>query len=360
MIPISRPTVTAEEVRLVSDAVASGWISSLGHYISCFEDEFASYIGVRHCVATSNGTVAIHLALRALDIGPGDEVIVPDLSFVSTATAVVHAGAIPIFADIRYSDFCLDPCSVESLITAQTKAIIPVHLYGHPANMQEICDIASKYNLYVIEDSAEAHGAECDGKKVGSIGTCSTFSFYANKIITTGEGGAITTDSDDIAERARFLRDHAMSKSKRYWHLDIGFNYRMTNMQGALGVAQLSQINSFISDRDRILNSYRRYLEPHGLTLNPHLENVRPVNWLTSVLFDSITREERDIIISKLRDYNIDTRPFFYPISSFPMFTTANNPVAIDISSRGINLPTYPGLRDSEIRYVCESLLSIV
>ena len=172
MIPISKPTVTSEEVRLVSDA-ASGWISSIGQYINRFEDEFASYIGVRHCIATSNGTVAIHLALKALDIGPGDEVIVPDLSFVSTATAVVHAGATPVFADIRYSDWCLDPVSVKNLISSQTKAIIPVHLYGHPANMRELCDLASKYNLHIIEDAAEAHGAEFDGQKVGSIGSCS-------------------------------------------------------------------------------------------------------------------------------------------------------------------------------------------
>ena len=270
--PISKPTVTTEEVRLVSDAVSSGWISSIGQYINRFEEEFASYIGVRHCVATSNGTVAIHLALKALDIGPGDEVIVPDLSFVSTATAVVHAGATPIFADVRYSDWCIDLESVKNLISSQTKAIIPVHLYGHPANMRGLCDLASKYNLYVIEDAAEAHGAEFEGKKVGSIGTCSTFSFYGNKIISTGEGGVITTDSDDIAERARFLRDHAMSKSKKYWHSEIGFNFRMTNMQAALGVAQLSQITSFLSDRNRILNAYKSHLEPYGL----HLTQICP------------------------------------------------------------------------------------
>jgi perosamine synthetase len=360
MIPVSKPLITDRDVRFVADAVSSGWVSSIGPFIDRFEHDFAKFCDVRHCITTSNGTVALHLALQTLDIGPGDEVIVPDLTFVATANAVVHAGATPVFADVSYSDWCLDIESVESLITPQTKAIIPVHLYGHPANLNPILSLASKYNLHIIEDAAEAHGAEYMEKKVGGYGSCGIFSFYANKIITTGEGGAITTNSDDIAERARFLRDHAMSKTKRYWHTEVGFNYRMTNMQAALGVNQISQIESLISQRDSILDTYRELLLPHGLKLNPKPTGIRPVNWLTCVLLEGISRDDRDAIISRLSSLNIDTRPFFYPLSSFPMFKQRVNKVAYDISSRGICLPTYPGLLKSEIRYVCRSLLSLI
>lgn len=361
MIPVSKPTITSVDIHHVTDAVSSGWVSSQGPYIERFEREFADLCGVRHCVALSNGTVAIHLALKALNIGRGDEVIVPDLTFVATANAVVLAEATPVIADVRFSDWCMDPISVERLITPRTRAIIPVHLYGHPAAMDELRALAQKHKFKIIEDAAEAHGANYRGHEVGGLGDCATFSFYGNKIITTGEGGAITTDSDEVAERVRFLRDHGMSKDRRYWHTEVAYNYRMTNLQAALGVAQLGQLGSFMAERDRILESYRYHLAKHGVTLNPHLADTRPVNWITCALFDDVSRDERDAVIARLhKEEGIDTRPFFYPVSALPMYSRASGPVSEDLSARGMNLPTYPGLPEADIKRICETLLRLI
>ena len=357
MIPISRPTIGDDELRLVSEAVSSGWVSSQGPFIEQFEREFAEFCGVKHCIATANGTVAIHLALDVLRIGKGDEVIVPDLTFVATANAVALTGARPMLADVLNSSWCMDPASVERLITPQTRALIPVHLYGHPCAMDELCDIARRHGLLIIEDAAEAHGAKLEGRRVGSLGDCATFSFYANKIITTGEGGAITTDSDELAERSRFLRDHGMSRVKRYWHTEVAYNYRMTNMQAALGVAQLGHIDEFMAERDRILEAYSALLEPHGLTVNPRLPGTRPVNWMTCVLLPGFDRAGRDMVIDDLRGSGVDSRPFFFPLSDTPMYEQASPPVASHLSACGLNLPTFPGLTDQDIGRVASALL---
>lgn len=342
----------------MTDAVASGWVSSLGTYIDEFERKFAEFCGVRHCVATSNGTVAIHLALKVLGIGEGDEVIVPDLTFVATANAVVLSGATPIIADVRESDWCLDPGDVERLVNSRTRAIIPVHLYGHPCAMDEIHAVAVRKGLRVVEDAAEAHGAELGGRRVGGLGDCGTFSFYGNKIITTGEGGAITTDSDEIAERARFLRDHGMSRVRRYWHSEVGYNYRLTNMQAALGVAQMGRIEGFLARRAEILEMYRDHLRPHGFVLNPRLPNARPVNWMTSVLHPHLDRTRRDLMIDVLRTKGVDSRPFFYPLTALPMYERKGGVVAAALSRSGINLPTFPALTDADIATVCEAVVA--
>lgn len=359
MIPISNPNISELEISMVTDAVSSGWVSSLGPYLEQFEREFAEYCGVKHCISTSNGTVAIHLALVVLGIGAGDEVIIPDLTFAATANAVILAGAKPVLADVRRSDWCLDPESVQKQITVRTKAIIPVHLYGHPCDMDALQRIAKEHNLKIIEDAAEAHGAEYKGRRVGGLGDCATFSFYGNKIITTGEGGCITTNSDSFAERARLLRDHGMSKERRYWHTEIGYNYRMTNLQAALGVAQLKRISHFMSERDRIINTYRHYLEPHGLLLNPHLDGTRPVNWLTSVVLPQGSREERDTLLADLKEKGVESRTFFYPMSEMPIYKGKSNPVSLELSERGFNLPTFIELRDDEIKIISETLLQL-
>lgn len=223
-IPISEPSITKKEIKYVNDAIKSGWVSSLGPYIDKFEKKFAWYIGTRYALTTLSGTTTLHLALASLGIGNGDEVIIPDLTFIATANAVTYTGAKPIMVDIEKDTWCIDPNAIKKAITAKTKAVMPVHLYGNPANMDEISEICEEYNLYVIEDAAEAHGAEYKGEKVGSLGDCGVFSFYGNKIITTGEGGIITTNSENIYDKAIFLRDHAMSKEKRYWHTEVGFN----------------------------------------------------------------------------------------------------------------------------------------
>ena len=246
MIPIAEPLLEEEELNNVMEAVKSGWISSKGKFIPEFEENFARYCGVKHSVATSNGTVALHLALATLGIKEGDEVIVPTLTFIATANAVRYTGAKPVFVDSNPDYWCIDPEKIEGAITPKTRAIIPVHLYGHPCDMEAIMAVAKKHDLYVIEDAAEAHGAEHKGRKVGSFGDIACFSFYGNKIITTGEGGMCLTDDEILAERMRILRDHGMNPGKRYWHDIVGFNYRMTNMQAAIGVAQLEKIDRVI------------------------------------------------------------------------------------------------------------------
>ncbi|NQU99168.1 MAG: DegT/DnrJ/EryC1/StrS aminotransferase family protein, partial [Parcubacteria group bacterium] len=243
MIQVSKPSLGREELNNVMEAIKSSWISSKGKFITEFEENFAEYCGVKYGIATANGTVALHLALKALKISKGDEVIVPDLTFIATANVVTYCNAKPIFIDSNPDYWCIDPEKIEEKITTKTKAIIPVHLYGHPCDMDAITKIAKKYGLYVIEDAAEAHGAGYKGKKVGSFGDISCFSFYGNKIITTGEGGMCLTNNQKLAERMKILRDHGMSPDKRYWYDVIGFNYRMTNIQAAIGVAQLKKID---------------------------------------------------------------------------------------------------------------------
>ena len=357
LIPIAKPTLSEQETRYVTDAMSSGWVSSSGEYIEKLEKGFADFCEVKHCILTANGTVAIHLALVALGIGPGDEVIVPDLTFAATANAVILAGAKPVIVDVCASDWCLDAKLVAEHVNSRTKAIIPVHLYGHPSNMDALMQLAEQHDLKVIEDAAEAHGARYQGRRVGGIGDCATFSFYGNKIMTTGEGGCVTTNSDEVAERARMLRDHGMSKAKRYWHDEVGFNYRMTNLQAALGVAQLEKIDKFIIDRARILETYKHYLLPHGLLLNPCREGCEPVNWMTCVLLPENGSTDRDAVLLELKRQGVDTRPFFYPMSQMPIYETRDNPVSQNLSSRGLNLPTFPGLRDEEIRNISEKVL---
>src|SRR6201996_1204001 len=255
-LPISQPLIGSREKELVLAALDSGWVSSIGKYIDEFEAGFARYCGTEYALTASNGTTGLHLALAALGIGPGDEVIVPDLPFVASANAVAYTGATPVLADIDPDTLCLDPASVKSRLSPRTKAIMPVHLYGHPADMDALNEIADSNGLAIVEDAAEAHGAEYRGRRVGGLGKCGVFSFYGNKIITTGEGGMLTTNDADFFARAKRLRDHAMSPQRRYFHEERGFNYRITNLQAALGVAQLERIDDFLNRRTEIMGWY--------------------------------------------------------------------------------------------------------
>lgn len=360
-IPISQPSITQKEIDYVTDAIKSGWVSSLGKYIDQFEAEFAAFCGVKHAIAVSNGTVAIHLALVALGIKEGDEVIVPDFSFIATANAVMHARAIPIFADIDPYNLCISVESIQKKITAKTKAIIPVHIYGHPADMPAINALAKEYNLLVIEDAAEAHGSSINGQKTGSWGICGTFSFYGNKNITTGEGGMITTNSDELNEHLRFLRDHAMSKEKRYWHTEVGYNYRMTNLQAALGVAQLERANELIAKRKEIYSWYKKHLHNFdGVTLNKTYSWADNTYWLICAEIANYNEDKRVELMAKLKAAGIDTRPFFYPMSMMPMYKKADNPVTYDIYDKGINLPTYFDLTEAEVKFICEKFKELI
>ncbi|MBK9983470.1 MAG: DegT/DnrJ/EryC1/StrS family aminotransferase [Saprospiraceae bacterium] len=354
-IPISKPNITEKEISYVNAAVTSTWVSSLGEYIIKFEKDFASFCGVDYAVSVFNGTVAIHLALEALGIGEGDEVIMPNLSFIATANAVLHARAVPVFADIEPDTLCIDANDIERKITGKTKAIMPVHLYGHPANMNSILKIASEHDLLVIEDAAEAHGAKAFGKTVGSFGKCATFSFYGNKIITTGEGGMITTNDQVLDKRLRHLRDHAMLKEKRYWHDTLGFNYRMTNLQAALGCAQLERVGFLLSRRNEILRTYEKHLAGvKRLSLNKHADWAEPSCWLVCMEIQGASEKERDEFMIHLNQAGIDSRPYFFPMSFMPYINMpVDTPVTFEKYKIGLNLPTYIDLSEEEIEYVC-------
>lgn len=362
IIPISEPSITQKEINNVLNAIKSGWVSSLGEYIIQFEKKFAEFVGTRYALTTSNGTTALHLALVSFGIKEGDEVIVPDLTFIATANAVTYTGARPVFVDIDPETWCIDIEAIRKAITPRTKAIIPVHLYGHPADMDEINNLAKEYGLYVIEDAAEAHGAEYKGKKVGSLSDCGIFSFYGNKIITTGEGGMITTNDENLYEKAKHLRDHAMSKEKRYWHTEIGFNYRMTNIQAALGLAQLERIDELIDKKRQIFEWYKESLGGlEGIRLNPQKEWAKNVYWMVCLILDKDFGITRDELMRSLKDKGIDTRPFFYPLSHMPMYKDSTvNPIASTISKRGLNLPSSVNLKEDDVKWITKNLIKII
>ncbi|WP_324735232.1 DegT/DnrJ/EryC1/StrS family aminotransferase [Thermococcus sp. SY098] len=365
MIPVSEPLLGEEELKNVIEAIKSGWISSKGEFIKEFEEEFAKYIGTKYGIATSNGTTALHLALTALGITSGDEIIVPTLTFVATANAVTYCNAKPVFVDSHPEYWCIDPEKIEEKITDKTKAIIVVHLYGHPCDMDWIKDIAEDHGLYLIEDAAEAHGAEYKGKKVGSFGDISCFSFYGNKIITTGEGGMCLTNNEELAEKMRILRDHGMNPKKRYWHDVIGFNYRMTNLQAAIGVAQLKKLDKFIEKRRLIAKWYSeelRELEEKGLIkLHPEMPWAKNVYWLYSIVLEDSSNVSRDELMEKLKERGVETRPFFYPLHTLPIYKTNKSfPVAEKISKNGINLPTSSKLEKNDIAIISEAIKKVI
>jgi perosamine synthetase len=352
-IPISKPYIGAREKELVLDALDSGWVSSIGKYIDEFEANFARYCGTEYALAVSNGTTGLHLALAALGLQPGDEVIIPDLTFVATANAVAYTGATPILADIDADTLCIDPASVKSLISGRTKAIIPVHLYGHPADMDALVEIGDAHGLNVIEDAAEAHGAEYRGRRVGGLGKCGVFSFYGNKVITTGEGGMLTTNDREFYQRAKRLRDHAMSPQRRYFHEERGFNYRITNLQAALGVAQLERIDDFLDRRAEIMNWYDR-----EIATTDHVRLNRVKNWAKSAFWmiclevDWLDETRRDALMRALKARGIDSRPYFCTMSSMPMYKQSPLPVSAHKAQIGLNLPSFYELTKLEVQRI--------
>lgn len=359
-IPVAAPHLDEQDVAAVTAAVRSGWVSSIGPAIPEFEKKFAVYSGAKYAVATSNGTTALHLALAALGIGPGDEVIVPDLTFVSTANAVVYTGAVPVMVDVDPATWCVDPAAVSAAITKRTKAIIPVHLYGYPADMKAILKIAAKHKLLVLEDAAEAHGATIGKKKVGGFGSAAIFSFYGNKTITTGEGGMITTNDRRLYDRLRALRNQGAHPTRRYWYTDIGFNYRLTNLQAALGVSQLRKIEKFIARKRSIAAYYSKALRGiPGIQLNPTTPGIRNVFWMSCLVLDTPAR--RVGLMRAFESAGIESRPFFAPVSALPMYKRKARhatPVAHSLSARGINLPSGVDISESELKRVVRTIRS--
>jgi|TARA_B100001964_G_scaffold245808_1_gene336687 perosamine synthetase len=359
-IPIAEPLMSGKEKEYVLDCINKNWISSKGDYVRKFEDEFSKYCNVKHAVSTTSGTTALHLCLESLGIKHSDEVIMPSFTMAATVFSIIYSGAKPIFIDSEPITWNLDVEKLEGMITDKTKAIIVVHTYGHPADMDPINDLAEDYELHVIEDAAEAHGAEYKGQKTGSLGDVACFSFYANKIITTGEGGMIITDNEEIAENARMLGDMAFIKEKRFFHPKIGFNYRMTNLQAAVGLAQLENIGKLIEIRRKNAQFYNSLLKDiEGLTLPPELNHVKNVYWMYSVLVTSKFKISRDNLMDKLAKYGIETRNFFIPMHKQPIFPhiSGKYPVAENLSDSGINLPSGATLQKDEIRYIVNKIL---
>lgn len=362
-IPVAQPRLAGNERRYVLDCIDSSWISSAGKYISSFEEMFARFCGVKHAITANNGTTALHLALVAMDLQPGDEVIIPTVTYIATANAVRYCGATPVLADVSKETMNLDPKDIERRITPRTKGIIPVHLYGHPADMNAINEVARRHKLWVLEDAAEAHGAEVSGRRVGGLGTCATFSFFGNKIVTTGEGGMITTDDDELAARLRLFRGQGMDPKRRYWFPVVGYNYRMTNIQAALGVAQMETIDEAIADRDLLARTYDRHLAPlrDRLVLPTCEPWARQVFWMYTIFLRDGGEKERDAVMRQLDAQGIETRPVFYPMHVLPPYLQDSTFPTADLwAQRGINLPTYQGLSEAQVERIAKALASVL
>ncbi|HYQ73350.1 MAG TPA: DegT/DnrJ/EryC1/StrS family aminotransferase [Gammaproteobacteria bacterium] len=361
-IPAASTDLSGKEEQYVVQAIRSTWVSSSGEFVTRFEEEFAQACGVNFAIGTCNGTVALHLALLALDVRPGDEVLVPSLTYVATANAIRYVGAEPVFVDVDPQTWCINPELLEDSITPRTKGIIAVHLYGHPADMDRINHIAAVHGLWVVEDAAEAHFASYKGRPVGGLGHIGTFSFFGNKIITCGEGGAITVNDKQLAIRARTLWGQGMDPERRYYFPVTGYNFRLTNVACAMLCAQLERADEIIRKRLSIYDSYREKLSRvPGIGFQPAAEWARPAPWLFCITVDSSRYgTSRDDLMRSLAQAGIDTRPFFIPLHTLPPFREDSRrrgdrlDVTLQLAASGINLPTYTQMDEDSINRVCE------
>jgi len=360
LIPVARPALAGNERRYVEECLETTWISSIGRFIGLFEQSFARYCDVPHAIACNNGTSAVHLALLGVGVGPGDEVIVPALTFVATANAVRYCGARPVFVDSEPRTMNLDPSRIESRINERTRAIVAVHLYGHPADMDPILEIARRRGLFVIEDAAEAHGALYKGGRTGGLGDAAAFSFFGNKIVTTGEGGMVTTREASLAERIRLLRGQGMDPERRYWFPIVGYNYRMTNIQAAIGLAQIEQIGPKLEARTRLAAAYRQRLEclEDFLELPAAESWAHPVYWLYTVVLKDSCPVERDELMAQLAGDGIETRPVFHPMHTLPPYRGSGGayPVAEKLARRGLSLPMHEMLSEEDLDFIAERM----
>jgi perosamine synthetase len=359
MIPISSPYIESKAKKYVLKCLNTNWISSQGEYILKFEKSLAKYHGTKYCVATSSCTSAIHLAIKSLGIGKGDEIICPDLTFIAPANMIVLAGAKLKLVDINPETFAIDHHKIEKNINKKTKAILVVHQMGHAADMEPILKIAKKYNLKIIEDNAESIGGKYKGRMLGTIGDVSTLSFFANKIITTGEGGAILTNSKKIANKCYLLRDHGMSKVKKYLHVELGYNYRMTNMQAAIGCSQVEILSKILKIRNKQLSIYKKYLNSiKEVQLRSYKDWSTPIHWLTTITINK--KNLRDRLIKFLHKSRIDARQMINPVHEAKhfrkFFNKKNYKNSINISRNTIHLPSSTNLKESEIKFICKKI----
>ncbi|EKD78353.1 MAG: hypothetical protein ACD_41C00364G0005 [uncultured bacterium] len=365
-VPVNSPLVSAEAKRNVAEAMDTGWISSAGKFVEEFEQGFAHYLGMKHGIAVSNGTAALHVALLAVDIGPDDEVIVPAFTMMSTILAVLYTGAKPVFVDCELETYNIDVSKIAEKITAKTKAIMPVHIYGHACEMDEILALAKKHNLHVIEDAAEAHGGEYKGKKCGTMSELSCFSFYVNKIVTTGEGGMVLTNDDTLAHKCRKLKDLYHSDAKRFIHEQVGYNYRLTNVQAAIGCGEIKHIEEYIAKKQWMADFYGEHLaDVPGLRLPITKSYVKNVYWMYGVLVDPAKfGMDKDALRSRLKELGVDTRDFFYSPNVQPVLLErfgqmGDFPNTDYIAANGLYLPSGLALTEEQASYVCQQLKQI-
>lgn len=355
-IPYTKPSITELEIGYASDAAANGWGDKCYDYIHRFERAFAAHLGVRHAIAVSSCTGALHMGLAALRIGPGDEVIMADTNWIATASPIVHLGARPVFVDISPDSWCIDPDGVERAITPRTKAIIAVHLYGNLCDMARLLAIGAKHGIPVIEDAAEAIGSVYEGRRAGSLGRFGTFSFHGTKTITTGEGGMFVTDDSELHETVLTLSNHgrARKQRKQFWPDAVGFKYKMSNLQAALGCAQIERVDELVDRKRRIFHSYLDRLGAlNGVSMNPEPPGTRNGFWMPTTVFDPETGVTRERLAEAFSALNIDARVFFWPLSSLPMFESVpDNVHAWSIPGRAINLPSFHDMSDDDIAAV--------
>ncbi len=362
-IPIACPQFRGNEMKYVKECLETTWISSIGRFIPQFEHEFARFCDSNHAISANSGTSALHLALLGMGVQPEDEILIPTLTFVATANAVKYCGARPILIDVEPRTMNIDPQRIEEKITPRTRGMIVVHLYGHPANMDPILEIAKRRGLFVIEDAAEAHGALYKGRKVGGLADIGTFSFFGNKIMTTGEGGMVTVGNENLRDRIQLFRGQGMDPNRRYWFPQVGYNYRMTNIQAAIGLAQLEQIDSHLACYRQVAEWYRRYLAPLAdfITLAFEEPWAHHVYWMFNVILRPKVRIERDQFMAKLSEQGIETRPVFYPMHVMPPFrdTQSSYPVADALAQNGISLPTHVALTEEDVSYIADRIRSL-
>lgn len=369
-IPIAGPWITAKEVSYVADAAANAWYADANVFHQRFEEAFANYVGRAHAIALPSCTSAIHLALAAIGIGPGDEVIVPELTWIASAAPIDYVGATTVFADVDADTWCLSAESLESSISPRTRAIIPVDLYGNMPQMDRICQIAADHDIAVIEDAAEAIGSAYHGRRAGSWGQASVFSFHGSKTLTTGEGGMLVTDCDDLRNRVLFLRDHGRDpRGKVFWNTQVAFKYRMSGLQAAMGLAQTERLDELVDRKRRIFSWYQHDLaDCDGLTLNAEPPDTLNSYWMVTALLDPSIGIEKEQIIEQLAARNIDSRPLFYPLSSLPAHegldaahqARQRNEIAYRLSPYGVNLPSAMTLTEADVHRVCQAIKEIV
>jgi perosamine synthetase len=355
-IPVYQPSLSGNEKKYVNECLESTWISSKGKFIQEFEDKFADYTGIKYATSVCNGTVALHLALVALGIGSGDEVIVPTLTYIASVNAIAYTGAVPVFVDSLEDTWQMNPEDVIQKITSRTRAIMVVHLYGHPCDMDEITTIAKKHGLFIIEDCSEAFGSLYKGRHVGKFCDVATFSFFGNKTITTGEGGMVVTDDETLHNRVFRFKGQGLALHREYWHDIIGYNYRMTNICAAIGLAQLEQADKFIKKKRLIAEWYKKYLHGIPVTVQGEYGDVVHSYWMVSILTEK--PDQRDSLRKILSDAGIETRPLFYPVHTMPMYASRfqRHPIAENLGWRGINLPSWPDLHRDQVKYITDKI----